>query len=123
LTSRALARTSVEPDLDARRVFQGQFRVTRAQRAGLSNELSAPTLQPCKEQLLNHHTGWTALSGLEHFLVERYCLYPTAPGARLCRADIHHAPWPLRRRRPCSRRTRMVEAACLRLPPTGPVAP
>jgi uncharacterized protein len=29
---------------------------------------------------------------LEHFLVERYCLY--AAGGAL-RADIHHAPWPL----------------------------
>jgi uncharacterized protein YqjF (DUF2071 family) len=29
---------------------------------------------------------------LEHFLVERYCLY--GDGGRL-RADIHHPPWPL----------------------------
>jgi uncharacterized protein YqjF (DUF2071 family) len=31
---------------------------------------------------------------LEHFLVERYCLY-AAEGA--IRAEIHHAPWPLQR--------------------------
>lgn len=32
---------------------------------------------------------------LEWFLVERYCLYATGPGAALRRAEIHHAPWPL----------------------------
>jgi uncharacterized protein YqjF (DUF2071 family) len=31
---------------------------------------------------------------LEHFLTERYCLYTTRNGA-LCRAEIHHPPWPL----------------------------
>jgi uncharacterized protein len=31
---------------------------------------------------------------LEHFLVERYCLYA---GRGDVRADIHHAPWPLQR--------------------------
>ncbi len=37
----------------------------------------------------------TARSGtLEHFLVERYCLY-TADGGRLYRAELHHAPWRL----------------------------
>ena len=32
---------------------------------------------------------------LEHFLAERYCLYTAGPG--LHRAEIHHAPWELRR--------------------------
>jgi uncharacterized protein YqjF (DUF2071 family) len=31
---------------------------------------------------------------LEHFLVERYCLY-TEHGGALHRAEVHHAPWPL----------------------------
>ncbi len=31
---------------------------------------------------------------LEHFLTERYCLYAEHEG-QLCRADIHHRPWPL----------------------------
>ncbi|HEU4450146.1 MAG TPA: DUF2071 domain-containing protein [Gaiellaceae bacterium] len=31
---------------------------------------------------------------LEHFLVERYCLYTLAEG-RLLRGEIHHPPWPL----------------------------
>ena len=33
---------------------------------------------------------------LEHFLTERYCLY-TEDGTRSFRADVHHAPWDLRR--------------------------
>lgn len=33
---------------------------------------------------------------LEHFLVERYCLYAADEQGRLHRAEIHHAPWALR---------------------------
>jgi hypothetical protein len=32
---------------------------------------------------------------IEHFLVERYCLYAVDEGGALHRAEIHHAPWPL----------------------------
>jgi uncharacterized protein YqjF (DUF2071 family) len=32
---------------------------------------------------------------LEWWLTERYCLYTTGSRARLWRAEIHHAPWPL----------------------------
>jgi uncharacterized protein len=32
---------------------------------------------------------------LEWFLAERYCLYAVDERARLCRAEIHHGPWPL----------------------------
>ena len=32
---------------------------------------------------------------LEHFLTERYCLYSLSPRGRLCRSEVHHAPWPL----------------------------
>ena len=35
-----------------------------------------------------------AAGSLEHFLVERYCLY-AQHGGRLFRAEIHHRPWPL----------------------------
>lgn len=30
---------------------------------------------------------------LEHFLVERYCLYAVSAAARVYRLDIHHRPW------------------------------
>jgi hypothetical protein len=33
---------------------------------------------------------------LEEFLAERYCLYAVDERERLHRAEIHHAPWPLR---------------------------
>ena len=32
---------------------------------------------------------------LPHFLAERYCLYTLDDRGRICRADIHHPPWPL----------------------------
>jgi uncharacterized protein YqjF (DUF2071 family) len=32
---------------------------------------------------------------LEWFLTERYCLYTVGERGRLCRAEIHHPPWPL----------------------------
>jgi uncharacterized protein YqjF (DUF2071 family) len=32
---------------------------------------------------------------LEHFLVERYCLYAKDRRGGLARAEIHHSPWPL----------------------------
>jgi uncharacterized protein len=32
---------------------------------------------------------------LEHFLTERYCLYTLGRGGEVCRAEIHHPPWPL----------------------------
>jgi hypothetical protein len=39
---------------------------------------------------------FTAVPGtLEHFLVERYCLYTVAADRRVRRTDIHHPPWPL----------------------------
>lgn len=34
-----------------------------------------------------------AAGTLEHFLVERYCLYAVSPSGRAYRMDIHHRPW------------------------------
>lgn len=36
---------------------------------------------------------------LEHFLIERYILYSAAPGGRLFRGCVHHAPYSLREAR------------------------
>jgi uncharacterized protein len=36
-----------------------------------------------------------APGSLEHFLTERYCLYSVDGEGALCRAEIHHPPWPL----------------------------
>ena len=32
---------------------------------------------------------------LDHFLMERFCLYSVAPSGALTRSEIHHAPWQL----------------------------
>jgi len=53
---------------------------------------------------------------LEHFLVERYCLYAPAPGGRLYRAEIHHAPWPLQPASATIEVNSMAAAAGVRLP-------
>ncbi len=36
-----------------------------------------------------------AAGSLEHFLVERYCLFAASPTGDLGYMDVHHAPWPL----------------------------
>lgn len=35
---------------------------------------------------------------LEHFLIERYCLFTVDGRGRVRRTDVHHAPWPVVRR-------------------------
>jgi uncharacterized protein YqjF (DUF2071 family) len=37
--------------------------------------------------------GPAAVGSLDHWLIERYCLYARGAGGALSRADIHHAPW------------------------------
>ena len=61
---------------------------------------------------------------LEYFLTERYCLYAassTSAGAsRLCRGEIHHAPWPLQAAKAEITRNTMIEplVLCLSAAPT-----
>jgi len=38
-----------------------------------------------------------ARGSLEHFLVERYCLYAVRKSGEIMRTDIHHAPWRVHR--------------------------
>jgi uncharacterized protein len=62
-----------------------------------------------------------ALPGtLEHWLVERYCLY-TVRDSRVRRLEIEHAPWTLRRARAAIERNTIAEASGLRLPSTDPL--
>jgi uncharacterized protein YqjF (DUF2071 family) len=61
----------------------------------LSNRLDAPAAE-----FRARYRGWkepaAARPGsLEHFLMERYCLYSVSPGGEVYRAHIHHAPWRL----------------------------
>jgi uncharacterized protein len=68
-----------------------------------------------------HHASEDRTDQSEEVFDRDNCLYATAPGARLYRADIHHAPWPLQPATAVFEANTMVEAAGLRLPPTGPV--
>jgi uncharacterized protein YqjF (DUF2071 family) len=57
---------------------------------------------------------------LEHWLVERYCLY-TVMGGALYRAEIHHLPWPLHDARAHIVENTMAQAAGIDLPDTDPL--
>ncbi len=58
---------------------------------------------------------------LDHFLTERYCLYAPVPDGRLCRAEIHHAPWPLQPGVATIERNTLAAAAGLDQPPDPPL--
>jgi uncharacterized protein len=56
---------------------------------------------------------------IDHFLIERYCLYTIHRG-RAYRADIHHLPWPLQQARAQIQENTIAEAAGIAL--AGPPA-
>jgi uncharacterized protein len=58
---------------------------------------------------------------LEHFLIERYCLYAAGPGGELFRCEIHHQPWQLQIAEAHIARNSMTEAAGLPLPASQPL--
>jgi uncharacterized protein YqjF (DUF2071 family) len=58
---------------------------------------------------------------LEHFLVERYCLYNRHHGGSPYRLDIHHAPWALQPARALISRNAVGEAGGLVLPADAPL--
>ena len=58
---------------------------------------------------------------LEHFLVERYCLYTVDDSFRARRLEIHHPPWPLQTAEAEIGVNTMAEAAGLTLPATMPL--
>ena len=57
---------------------------------------------------------------IEYFLTERYCLYTTS-GAGVCRAEIHHAPWPLQPAAAQIKVNTMAQAHGLHLPDVPPL--
>lgn len=57
---------------------------------------------------------------LEHWLTERYCLYSVDRRGRLYRAEIHHAPWPLRPAEAEIRRNTMTAGLGFGLPDEPP---
>ena len=56
---------------------------------------------------------------IEHFFVERYCLY-TSHGPHIGRANIHHHPWPLQRAKATIKTNTLAEATGIMLPKTKP---
>lgn len=67
----------------------------------LRPRLSADPPSPVRVEFTAEYTPTgpeflAARGSLEHFLTERYCLYSLSPRGRICRSEVHHAPWPLR---------------------------
>jgi hypothetical protein len=57
---------------------------------------------------------------LEHWLTERYCLYALDSQGNACRAEIHHAPWPLQTGEAELQSNTMATALGISLPRTAP---
>lgn len=65
---------------------------------------------------------FTARPGtLEHFLVERYCLYALDDARRVHRADIHHPPWQLQPADAAIHDNTMTAPFAIELPPAQPL--
>jgi hypothetical protein len=56
---------------------------------------------------------------IEHFFVERYCLY-TSHGPHIGRANIHHRPWPLQCAKATIKTNTTADAAGIVLPKAKP---
>ena len=65
-----------------------EYQSTRVSHDGPAAELRA-RYRPTGRRFEAEH------GSLEQFLVERYCLYTLDERRLVCRADIHHPPWPL----------------------------
>jgi len=92
----ASSRVAVEA---ARRLYKLPYfnaRISRVRAGGrIAFECSRHEAQAFSGTYAGDGAAFDAVPGsLEHFLVERYCLY-TEHGGKLYRADIHHLPWPL----------------------------
>ena len=59
--------------------------------------------------------------GIDHWLVERYCLFSTDGAGGALRTDIAHEPWPLQSASARIEANTMAEAAGVRLPDAPPL--
>jgi uncharacterized protein YqjF (DUF2071 family) len=62
------------------------------------------------------------LGTLDHFLVERYCLFAASRRGELGYLDVHHHPWPLQPATLRIETNTMMEAAGIQLPAEPPLA-
>src|SRR5882672_4339622 len=58
---------------------------------------------------------------LEHWLIERYCLYTATPSGRILRGEIDHAPWSLHDARAEIEFDTMARASEIEVPATAPL--
>jgi hypothetical protein len=58
---------------------------------------------------------------LEHFLIERYCLFSTNRAGQPIRANLHHTSWPLEEAQAEIERNNLAEVLGIRLPDQKPV--
>lgn len=58
---------------------------------------------------------------LDHWLTERYCMYPVDVRGQVYRGDIHHAPWPLQPAQAEISVNTMVESLGFSLPQRPPI--
>jgi uncharacterized protein YqjF (DUF2071 family) len=65
--------------------------------------------------------GMAEKGSLEYWLTERYCLYTKNKLGDLCRAEIHHPPWPLQRAKAEIEINSMTDALGISLPQTEPL--
>lgn len=101
-----------------RTFFLRYFRARMSCNAPVEHQISYQSVRchrgepPARFVAQYHATGdafHAAPGSLEHFLVERYCLYSVDPAGRILRGDIHHAPWALQRGEVDLRVNTMVE--------------
>jgi uncharacterized protein YqjF (DUF2071 family) len=81
--------------------FHARMRVSGVvERTRYESERLTPSPRPARLVAEYGPSGdvFNARAGdLDHFLIERYCLYTVDSRRRVHRADIHHPPWPLQR--------------------------
>ncbi len=84
-----------------------RFRSRRVQRGGASFSARYRPLGPVFE---------AEPGSLDHFLIERYCLYTGLLGPRVFRVDIHHPPWQLQHADAVLDENSMAESNGIHLP-------
>ncbi len=89
-------------------------------RCGRTHQIAPSALLECRYRPLNKIV-FPQPGTLEHFLVERYCLYASIANGRLIRGEIHHPPWQLQMGEGEFSRNSMANAAGVPLPASKPL--
>ncbi|MCE9545467.1 MAG: DUF2071 domain-containing protein [Planctomycetia bacterium] len=89
----------------ARRFFHLPYWRARIALTGTDDRFTFHSERTDANPSVNFHARYRPISPvqeaqpgtLEHFLMERYCLYAQSPQGELCRAEVHHFAWPLQK--------------------------